>query len=868
MLPGLRAFSRTALLNRPERGGAVVLVYAGTGSATSPPYTTVSTIATSASLSNPSGVWGDTNGKIYAADSNNYANRVIQTSSLIQLFNNDFGTTYIAYGIVTDANNNIFYSTLGGNVYKYLNGATSSTSITGLYYPAGLFVDAASTYLYFADYYYHRITRITISTSTVTVSVAGSGTSGYSGNGGAATSANLNAPYGVWLDTSNNNIYIADTNNHIIRKVSSASIITLIAGQASTSGYSGDGAAASSAKLNSPKGLFGDTSGNLFIADTNNNVIRKIATGTSIISTIAGIATGISSYSSSITSATSVYLSGPTSIFCDTSGNIYIADKLYNNIRKLTSATPTPTMVPTGPTSIPTSSPVYMLLTLGGTGSSTSPAYIASSTVATSASFSNPSGVWIDSNGNAYIADTGNLAIRKLSTDGNVVTLRAAAGSISYPIFGIWGDTSNNIYYSTKGGYVYNTAGATITSATYYPTGICGNAAGTLLYYAEYVYHSVFSLTISTGTTYTQAVVAGSQSTTGGYSGNGGAATSALLNYPYGVWVDKQNNMYIADTNNNVIRKVSLSTNIISTFAGNSVSGYSGNGGAATSASLKNPRGVFGDTIGNIYIADSANNVIRQVAYATGIISTISGSGATTGSFSSASIVSTSAYLSVPTNGWFNDNDRSLVFTDSGNHAIRKHFLPAPSSSPTPIPSNSPSSIPTMSPSNYPSPCPSQTPSVLSPTSIPTSSTTTTPTVTPSESPSSAPTSSTTTTPTVTPSESPSSIPTSSPTTIPSVTPSEFPSSIPTSSPTTIPSVTPSVSPSSNPTSSPTTIPTVTPSESPSSIPTSSLTTIPTVTPSESPSYIPTSSPTTIPTVTPSESPSCIPTSSPTTIPT
>lgn len=300
-----------------------------------------------------------------------------------------------------------------------------------------------------ADYSNQRI-RI-VSTSGIINTIAGNGTAGYSGDGGQATDAELHNPEGVAIDNAGN-IYIADYANNRIRKVNTAGIISTVAGNG-TAGYSGDGAAATAAKINGPQGVAVDAVGNLYIADQTNNVIRMVNT-TGTITTVAGNVT--QGYSGD---------SGP----------------------------------------------------------------------ATAATINQPYGVACDAVGNMYIADQGNSCVRKVNASGIIST-------------------------------------------------IAGNA-------------------------------------TQGYSGDGGAATIAQLFYPRDVTVDAAGNLYIADLNNNVIRKVNTS-GIITTIAGNGFNagtgngGYSGDGGNATAAKLNGSRGVVCDAFGNLFIADTYNNRLRMVTNA------------------------------------------------------------------------------------------------------------------------------------------------------------------------------------------------------------------------------------------------------------
>jgi trimeric autotransporter adhesin len=220
--------------------------------------------------------------------------------------------------------------------------------------------------------------------------VAGTGSYGYSGDGGIATSAKLSYPGGVAIDASGN-IYIVDTGNSRIRMVTkSTGIISTVAGTGSY-GYRGDGGIATSASLNFPRGVAIDASGNLYIADTDNNRIRMVTKSTGIISTVAG--TGSSGYSGDGGLATSAALNYPRGVAIDASANIYIADFYNYRIRMVTKST-------------------GIISTVAGTGSS---GYSGDGGLATSAALNYPYGVAIDASGNIYIADTHNHRIRMLS---------------------------------------------------------------------------------------------------------------------------------------------------------------------------------------------------------------------------------------------------------------------------------------------------------------------------------------------------------------------------------------------------------------------------------------------------------------------
>jgi len=324
--------------------------------------------------------------------------------------------------------------------------------------------------------------------------VAGNGTSGYSGDGGSADSAELFNPSGVAVDASGN-LFIADLNNHRIRKVSTNGIITTVAGNGGA-GYSGDGGSATSAELNQPAGVAVDASGNVFISDLE-SVIRKVSTN-GIITTVAGGGTnGLGDGGS----ADSAELGYPIGVAVDASGNLFIADLNNHRIRKVSTN--------------------GIITTVAGNGTS---GYSGDGGSADSAELFHPSGVAVDASGNLFIADQGNHRIRKVSTNG-IITTVAGNGTAGYS-----GD------------------GDSATSAELYePASVAVDASGNVFISdLENVIRKVSTNGIIT-------TVAG-----GGTNGlgDGGSADSAELYHPYGMAVDASGNLFIADDFNNRIREV------------------------------------------------------------------------------------------------------------------------------------------------------------------------------------------------------------------------------------------------------------------------------------------------------------------------
>ena len=315
--------------------------------------------------------------------------------------------------------------------------------------------------------------------------LAGNATPGFAGDGGAAASAELSSPNGMAFDSSGN-LYIADSVNNRIRKISGGNIST-VAGNG-TQGFTGDKAAATSAELFAPSGVTLDSAGNLYIADTGNHVIRMVATS-GTITTIAGNNTG--GYAGDGGAAVNANLEFPASVAVDSSGNIYIADAGNNVIREIIGGN---------------------ISTIAGQGFA-------------GVTLQDPESILLDGLGNLYICDSDGLRILKFAIATQTLTMVAGSGNI-------------------------------------------------------------------------------------GFSGDFGPATDADLNDPKSMAVDANGYVYIADTNNNRIRKVSPD-GIITTIAGQSTPGYGGDNGPATSAFLRFPHGIAVDASGNVYIADTGNNVVR-----------------------------------------------------------------------------------------------------------------------------------------------------------------------------------------------------------------------------------------------------------------
>ena len=299
-------------------------------------------------------------------------------------------------GILTVTPGRTSNTTAGTGAVGYSSDTGSATAAT-LADPAAVAYDAAGN-LYLADANNHVVREISI--TGIITTLAGTGIQGYSGDGAAANSAQLDTPTGIAVDTTGN-IYIADSHNHRIREISGG-VITTLAGTG-TPGFSGDSAAATAAQLSLPSGVAVDSSGNIYIADTNNHRIREITNGT--ITTIAG--DGEELYAGDNASAKAAALDSPTSVAVDASGSVYIADRLNQRIREVNNG---------------------IITTFAGTSAE---GFSGDGASAKAANLAKPSGVSIDAAGNFYIVDTDNQRIREVGGSGAIATgvIATVAGS-------------------------------------------------------------------------------------------------------------------------------------------------------------------------------------------------------------------------------------------------------------------------------------------------------------------------------------------------------------------------------------------------------------------------------------------------------
>jgi sugar lactone lactonase YvrE len=430
---------------------------------------------------------------------------------------------------------------------------------------------------------------------------------------GSGEAARFNTPLSVCLDSSGN-AYVADFNNHTVRRIDSSGNVTTVAGLAGAAGA--ENGAGSAARFNRPAAIAVDALGNLYVADSANNVIRSISPNGSV-TTLAG--TGASG--SADGAATAANFNNPLGIAVDPTGVVYVADSGNQTIRRITASGTVTTLAGT----------------VGVAGSSDGPAG--------TAQFQIPFGLSMSNTGNLYVADSGNSTIRVVTPQGVVSTLAgrpglpgggdgpAATAGFNGPR-AVSSDAAGNIFVAdannntlrkiTPAGVVSTLAGAFLVPGSADGTGnaarfsgasgVASDASGNLVV-ADTLNHTIRRVSSAEVVT----TVAGAVAVSGTSNGTGAAAQFSA---PSGAVADSAGNLYVADTANHAIRKITKAA-VVSTFAGTpGTSGHAnGTGGAA---SFWSPTGIAIDTSGNLYVADRDNSVIRRID-SSGAVITLAG---------------------------------------------------------------------------------------------------------------------------------------------------------------------------------------------------------------------------------------------------
>ncbi len=488
--------------------------------------------------------------------------------------------------------------------------AATSSSVFPVTDAVAVAVDAFGN-VFFIDE--HRVRRIDAASGIVTT-VAGTGSGGFSGDGGPAIAAHVFEAQGLCVDSAGN-VFIADTGNNRIRKVTAATgVISTVAGIGGAGAFAGDGGPSTAASLFAPRGVCIDSLGNVFIADTKNFCVRKVAAGTGIITTVAGQG-GVFGNGGDGGVPTSATLGKPIAVVVDSGNQLFIADQQFNRVRMASA----------------------MITNFAGSNTGTS-GYTGDGGLATSCTLNSPAGLAIDSSNNLYIADSNNNVVRVV--DSSVFHINTIAGTGSS---GFSGDNGPPLLATLS-----LTSGVAVGS---------GGSPDVFIY--DRNNYRIRKIHLGTITT-----VGG---TGGGAFADGPSATASFF-LPDTLFVDPSGNVYVADANNNRIRKIDTS-GTVTTVAGTGVPGFSGDAGPATSAQLNHPNGVFVDGMGQIFIADTDNSCVRVVNPA-GIINTLAGQAGMPG-FSGDNGPAGASKLDTP-EALTADPSGNLYILDSNDNIIRK----------------------------------------------------------------------------------------------------------------------------------------------------------------------------------------------------
>jgi DNA-binding beta-propeller fold protein YncE len=661
-----------------------MLLWCASASAAGGGSVTVSTFASVASLfDQPVAVCADASGNLYIADMYNAVIRKVTPSGTVGVFAGLAGEVGSANGtgssarfnfprgICYDSANQCLYIadcfnhairqvTVPGGVVTTIAGSASypggwsdgTGSGARFNYPRSICYDSADGYLYVADtgnYTIRKVGTAGPATGVVTTIAGSHGTIGSSN--GTGTGALFNWPEGICYDSADGYLYVTDTSNSTVRKVSTVGVVTTFAGAALTAGW-GDGTGGG-ALFNYPAGICYDPAdGYLYVIDTNNQTIRKITAG-AVVTTLAGSHGASGSADGSGSAARFTFARGIC--YDPSSGSLYVTDTMNDTLRNVTTGGAVSTLV--GPALVynkpayacadaagnvyftDTYNQVIRKVTPSGTVS-----VLAGSVGVTGgtnglgglARFSYPSGICYDSaDGYLYVTDSGGYTIRKVSTAGDVTTI---AGTVN------------------QSGFVDATGG---TARFFYPTGICYDAADGNLYVTDTENHAI-----------RQVTTAGAVTTIDGTAGLGwadGSSSVAQFQEPEGICYDSMDGyLYVTDTYNHVVRKVSTAGTVV-TIAGDP--GHTGwVDGTGTVALFYSLRGICYDAAdGYLYVTDKYNDVIRRVSTG-GTVSTPAGTAATPGT---ADGVGAGARFYLPEGICYSGADGKLYVTDTGSDDLR-----------------------------------------------------------------------------------------------------------------------------------------------------------------------------------------------------
>lgn len=547
---------------RKVDASGIISTYAGTGL---PGYSGDRGPAASATLNFPTGIALDAKGNLYIADSGNAVIRRIAADGTIN----------------TVAGN-------GNSRFAGDNGPAISAQID----PVAVAVDSHGN-LYIADGFNYRIRKI--DTNGIITTIAGAGMEGNSGDNGPAVNALIDFVPDLAVDNAGN-VYLADYYNYEVRKIDTSGMITNFAGGVQY-GSIADGIPATTAVMD-PDGLAYDGSGNVYISDDNlyHTVLRRVDLSSGLIYTVAG--TGVAGFAGDGGGAATAELNGPAGLAISSSA-VYFADSSNQRVRKVANG---------------------VINTVAGTS-------IRDNGPATNAFLNFPEGIAMDGSGDILVADTGNDEARRFKSGGNINSIGQLEGGAP---FGATADLAGNFYLTDE----------------------------------EPGYPSSIPHVLKVEPDGTTSVIAGNGPD--GFSGDDGPASLAVLNAPQGLAVDAAGNIYLADYGNNRVRKIDT-TGMIKTIAGNGKYQFSGDNGPATSAGI-DPFDLTLDSAGDILVVDQLNNRIRKIT-AGGTITTIVGTGVA--GYAGDGGPATAAQLSLPS-GIALDKLGNMYIADAGNAVVRQ----------------------------------------------------------------------------------------------------------------------------------------------------------------------------------------------------
>jgi sugar lactone lactonase YvrE len=576
---------------------------------------------------NPTSVAVDGSGNIFIADGGDHTIRKVAAGGVVTTFAGSSGQPGSTDG--------------SGSSARFL-------------YPYAIAVDASGN-VYVADSGNQNIRGISPGGNVYTIA----GTAGVAGStDGTGVAALFNLPQGITVDAAGN-IYVSDTNNSTIRKITAGGVVSTLAGAAGQTGGA-DGAGAS-ARFSYPFGLAADALGNIYVADFDNDAVRKVTPGGSV-TTLAGSAGTSGSVDGQGSAAR---FNHPEAVSVDAAGNVYVIDTSNQTVRMITAGGSVTTLAG--------------MPSIGGRADGTGAA----------ARFFYPGGIASTSSGSVYVADTGNHAIRAMASPGVVTTLAGGAGQMgsvdgtgaqalfAYP-YGLAVDGAGNLFIADSGNNTIRKATATGAVTTFAgsagPLGGSADGSGAAARFSSPSGMAVDAsgniFVADAGNSTIRKISAGGAVTTfagtaGSAGSSDGTGAAARFNAPEGVAVDAVGNVYVADTRNDTIRKITAG-GTVTTLAG--VAGQTGTGdGAGGSARFNGPCAVAVDILGNVYVADFFNATIRAIN-TSNTVTTLAGSAGHVGFADGAGAV---ARFNQPY-GLAIDGSGNLYVADTYNRAVRE----------------------------------------------------------------------------------------------------------------------------------------------------------------------------------------------------